>query len=130
MKTIDRVAEFHVAFGVPHWSKPLIPSADRVALRIKLLREELEELETALKEGDIYSILKESQDLQYVLDGTLCECGLAELKDAANAEVHASNMSKLDENGEPVLRGDGKILKSNLFREADIRTVFIKAGHR
>jgi predicted HAD superfamily Cof-like phosphohydrolase len=115
---------------VPHWSKPLIPSADRVKLRIKLMREELDELETALTEGNVYAILKEAMDLQYVLDGTLCECGMAELKEAGFAEVHRSNMSKLDEDGQPILREDGKILKSKLFTEADMKSVFRNAGHR
>jgi hypothetical protein len=35
-------------------------------------------------------------------------------------EVHCSNMSKLDENGKPVLRADGKVLKSNLYSPADL----------
>ena len=35
-------------------------------------------------------------------------------------EVHKSNMSKLDENGNPVYREDGKIIKSNLFFKPNI----------
>lgn len=34
--------------------------------------------------------------------------------------IHASNMSKLDGEGNPILREDGKILKSGLYQEPDL----------
>ena len=36
-------------------------------------------------------------------------------------EVHRSNMSKLDENGKPIFREDGKILKSNLYSPPNLK---------
>ena len=41
-------------------------------------------------------------------------------------EVHRSNMSKLDENGEPIFREDGKIMKSHLFREPELKYILEK----
>ena len=41
-------------------------------------------------------------------------------------EVHRSNMSKLDENGEPIFRKDGKIIKSHLFREPELKSILEK----
>lgn len=37
--------------------------------------------------------------------------------------VHESNMSKLDENGKPIRREDGKILKSSLYKEPDLKAL-------
>jgi predicted HAD superfamily Cof-like phosphohydrolase len=41
-------------------------------------------------------------------------------------EIQRSNMSKLDENGQPIFREDGKILKSNLYFKPDIRKILEK----
>ncbi len=38
-------------------------------------------------------------------------------------EVHRSNMSKLDENGERIVRRDGKILKSSLYTPPNLNTI-------
>ena len=41
-------------------------------------------------------------------------------------EVHSSNMTKLDENGQPIFREDGKLLKSNLYTPPDLNKVYNK----
>ena len=38
-------------------------------------------------------------------------------------EIHRSNMSKLDDNGQPIYREDGKIMKSNNYFRLDIATI-------
>ena len=43
-------------------------------------------------------------------------------------EVHRSNMSKLDENGEPIFREDGKVMKSHLFSEPDLKSILEECG--
>lgn len=122
MDTIDKVLEWHVTFGVP--APPVITlNPARVALRLKLLREELAELEAGLERGDVANVLQELTDLQYVLDGTFIEFGLDAYKEAAFAEVHRANMSKLDADGRPARRADGKILKGPNFRPADMGRV-------
>jgi len=54
-------------------------------------------------------LLKELADLQYVLSGTAVALGLP--LDIAFNRVHKSNMSKLNFDGKPLVRSDGKILK-------------------
>ena len=62
-------------------------------------------------------------DLAYILSGTYFTHGLQDAADALFAEVHRSNMSKLDENGRTVYREDGKVLKSARFSEPDLRVI-------
>jgi hypothetical protein len=38
-------------------------------------------------------------------------------------EIQRSNMSKLDENGQPIYREDGKVLKSALYFKPDISKI-------
>jgi predicted HAD superfamily Cof-like phosphohydrolase len=122
------VQEFHKAFGHP---VDIIPSTDLIVLRNKLIHEEYAELKDELAAamvdvetlGEITSktkqrILKEMADLQYVLSGLAVVLGLP-LHVAFN-RVHQSNMSKLGKDGKPVLREDGKILKSELYIPPDL----------
>lgn len=118
-QTIALVEEFHQAFDVPVMSTPDVHewSEDRIKLRIKLLREELQELEDAIEIRDKVETFDALLDLQYVLDGTFLELGYAAMKAAGFATVHLSNMSKLGIDGKPVLREDGKVLKGPDFWE-------------
>lgn len=67
-------------------------------------------------------------DLQYVLDGTFLALGFHKVKDAAMTEIHRSNMSKLGEDGRPVKRDDGKILKGPNYSPPDL--IGVLARHR
>lgn len=115
------VRRWHRAFGVPVLDRPEIPAADRVDLRLALLDEEAIELCDALEAGDLAQIAKEGCDLIYVVAGLFAEYGIDGA--AVWAEVQRSNMSKLGEDGEPVLRADGKVLKGPGYREADVAGV-------
>ena len=116
MDTLALVKSWHKHFRVPVLDEPDLPS-DRVAMRLDILEEEVRELRNAVESGDIVEVLDALCDIQYVLDGNFLEFGLHSLKQAAFSEVHASNMSKLGENGKPILRADGKVLKGpNFFR--------------
>ena len=110
--TIECVAEFHNAFGLPVSGQVNISDEKVNLLRINLLQEELDELKEALAAGDVVEVLDALTDLQYVLDGAVLSFGLQNVKDAAFNEVHRSNMSKLGADGKPIYReGDGKVLK-------------------
>lgn len=116
MDTLTLVREWHERFSVPVAPTPGIP-ADRMQMRLAILEEEIRELRTAAEAGDLVEVLDALCDIQYVLDGTFLEFGLHGHKALAMAEVHASNMSKLGDDGRPVLREDGKVLKGpNFFR--------------
>lgn len=120
--SILKVQDFHSSFGVPIKDEPEIP-ADRVELRHRILQEEVNELHEAMKKGDIVETLDALCDILYVTFGTAHETGLAWYLEEAFNEVHESNMSKLDENGIPILREDGKVLKSNRYHKPDLKKI-------
>lgn len=127
--TLDMVQEFHETYGLPVKSHPDISDKKTNALRINLLAEELDELKEALDCGDIVETLDALIDLQYVLDGAFLSFGLQDKKQSAFAEVHASNMSKLGEDGKPIRReSDGKVLKGPNYFKPDL-VQFIKNGN-
>lgn len=75
-----------------------------------------------LDANDIYEVADALADILYVVYGTAAEFGIP--IDEIFAEVHKSNMSKLGEDGKPVYRGDGKVLKGPNFKLPDIIGVF------
>ena len=122
--TLDRVRKFHEVYGLPVAKTPNIHDDKVNGLRIELLREELEELTTALKDRDLVEVLDALTDIQYVLDGAYLSFGLQDLKEKAFAEVQRANMSKLGADGKPVVReSDGKILKGPNYTPPDIKSI-------
>lgn len=115
------VKKFHETYGQPVGDKPQFLSEDRMKLRRKLIDEEYQEFLDAVEEGDLVNAFKELADLIYVVEGTAVEMG-GDLA-AVFREVHRSNMSKLDENGKPIYREDGKVLKGPNYFEPDVKTV-------
>jgi len=98
-------------------------------LRASLLSEEVsevfEECENIIEKleedfdvttEDIAKLLSELADLQYVLSGFAITFGLP-LREAFN-RIHDANMSKLDDNGNPIYRADGKIMKGPNYKKA------------
>ncbi len=119
--TLDKVREFHEVYGAAIKASPDISDKDLNQFRLTLLQEELDELKEALQQGDVVETLDALIDLQYVLDGAFLSFGLHGAKDDAFAEVHRSNMSKLGEDGKPVLReSDGKVLKGPNYFKPDL----------
>lgn len=117
----EAVKEFHTVYGQPVGDKPHFLDEDRMALRKRLIEEEYAEFLEAVEQGDLVNAFKELADLVYVVEGTAVEMG-GNLRLVFN-EVHLSNMSKLDENGEPIYREDGKVLKGPNYREPNIKRV-------
>jgi len=122
----DAVTEFQKAFGRPtdlKFSDIEMSSdvANTFGLRQALIEEEFYELTKAMNEKNEQEIKKESADLLYVLAGLFVDFGW-DMQVIFN-RIHESNMSKLDENGKPVYRNDGKIMKSNRYKQADLSGV-------
>ena len=117
----NKLRSFHTAFGHPVDQPYLLVGFDhKKNLRMKLIREEYEELISAINQRkDKDHILKELCDLVYVCVGFADTYGWD--FDTAFSRVHKSNMSKLDSNGDPIYRKDGKILKSKLYKEPDLQ---------
>lgn len=122
-KQLNQVAEFHEAFGVPNLDNAQIPDLERVVLRVKLIQEELDELKEGLEENNLIEVADALTDIQYVLLGTVLEFGLQDKFEALFDEVHRSNMSKLDENGKPIHRADGKVMKSERYFRPDLQSI-------
>ena len=105
----ERVLEFHKAFGQPSPGTPELLDESVSALRIELIREELEEYMEAVAANDIVAIADALGDLDYVVNGAAIAHGI--VLPVITAEIHRSNMTKLGPDGAPIYREDGKILK-------------------
>ena len=123
MNSVNLVREFHETYSQSIADAPNVCDSKLNDLRISLLGEELDELAAALASHDTIATLDALTDLQYVLDGAYLSLGFHRVKDAALAEVHRSNMSKLGEDGRPVYREDGKIMKGPNYSPPNLRAV-------
>ena len=121
---IDSVKEFHHVFKIGSLEKPegSISEAEYL-LRHKLMQEENDEYLEACKRGDLVEIADALGDKMYILFGSILKHGLQDKIEEIFDEIHRSNMSKLDENGEPIFREDGKIMKSEKYFKPNIKKV-------
>lgn len=92
-------------------------------IRLQLCQEELGELAEAMVEGNIVGCLDALTDMTYVADGTYLTLGLGHYKAAAREEVHASNMSKLGEDGKPIISDAGRVVKGPNYQSPNLRAV-------
>ena len=124
-KTIlNKVREFHEVFGLDHHDEPQAVINDRIIeLRHRLMAEENDEYLEAAKEGNLTLVADALGDKLYILCGTIIAHGLQHKIVEVFDEIHRSNMSKLDENGKPIYREDGKIMKSEGYFKPDINSV-------
>ena len=126
INSLNQVADFHKTFNAPILNEPQIPSQQRCELRVSLLQEELNELKEAIENNDLVEIADALGDQLYILCGTILKHGLQDKIEEVFEEIQRSNMSKLDENGKPIFREDGKILKSDRYFKPDIKTILDK----
>ena len=104
-----------LSFGQDVKTKPSIPDIKTVKLRLDLIKEELVELETAINENNVVEIADALTDILYVTYGAGHAFGIN--LDKCFDEVQKSNLSKLDENGNPIFNENGKIMKGpNYFK--------------
>jgi len=86
-------------------------------LRFNLMKEENEEYLEAVENNDIVEIADALGDMLYILCGTILEHGLQHKIEEVFDEIQRSNMSKLGEDGKPIYREDGKVMKGpNYFK--------------
>ena len=121
---IHAVESFHDAFGIKnHYTPNAVLKSDVFDLRHRLMHEENEEYLQAAKEGDLTEIADAVGDMLYILCGTILKHGLQDKIADVFEEIQRSNMSKLDKNGQPIYREDGKVLKSELYFKPDIKRI-------
>ena len=124
-KALSQLLEFHLAFQrhielVPITSVPVEVKEERKML----ITEETKELIEAINNGNIQEISKEMCDVLYAVLGTAVAFGLQDKLMNIFDAVHESNMSKLDRDGKPLIREDGKILKSDLYKKPELESLF------
>ena len=122
-KQIKMVEHFHNAFKQDQNFKPSLLSNRESLLRYTLGKEELDEYIEAVNQEDLIEVLDSLADQLYILFGTICKHGLQDHILKAFDLVHENNMSKLDKNGNPVLRADGKIIKPEGFKKVELKDV-------
>jgi len=94
-------------------------STDKInKLRIDLIKEELEELTEAMNNKDLLEVADALTDILYVTYGAGHAFGID--LDKCFDEVQNSNMSKLDENGEPIFNDSGKVMKGPNYFKPDL----------
>lgn len=121
---VNAVAEFHDSFGIPNKYIPLAKVDEKdFNLRYSLMKEENEEYLQAAKEGDLTEIADALGDMLYILCGSILTHGLQHKMAEVFQEIQRSNMSKLDKNGKPIFREDGKVLKSELYFKPNIKKI-------
>ncbi|MEY3437655.1 MAG: hypothetical protein RL265_240 [Bacteroidota bacterium] len=126
-ETIAAVEEFHTAFGIANNYTPTVELTEaEIELRFRLMQEENEEYLEAAKNGDIVEIADALGDQLYILCGTILKHGLQHKIAEVFQEIQRSNMSKLDADGKPIYREDGKVMKSDLYFRPDIHTILTK----
>lgn len=123
-ETIEAVETFHNAFGIENNYTPTTELTEaEILLRYKLMREENEEYLEAAQNGDIVEIADALGDQLYILCGTILKHGLQHKIAEVFQEIQRSNMSKLDADGKPIYRADGKVMKSDLYFKPNIKEI-------
>ena len=118
MSNFNKVGIFMKTFGQEVKSKPSF-STDKInKLRIDLMKEELEELQEAMKNNDLLEVADAHTDILYVTYGAGHAFGIN--LDKCFDEVQNSNMSKLNENGEPIYNESGKVMKGPNYFKPDL----------
>ena len=122
MSNFNKVGTFMKTFGQEVKTKPSF-STDKInKLRIDLIKEELQELTEAMDNKDLLEVADALTDILYVTYGAGHALGID--LDKCFDEVQNSNMSKLDENGEPIYNESGKVMKGPNYFKPDL-TKFI-----
>jgi len=126
---VSKVQNFHSVFGLGIKQTPVAnPGEDVVALRHRLMEEENEEYLEAAQENDLELVADALGDKLYILCGTIISHGMQHKIVEVFEEIHRSNMSKLGEDGAPIRREDGKVLKGPGYFLPDIKSIMEKTN--
>ena len=124
LKQLEAVKQFHEIFKIGYSTTPKASlGEDKNRLRYNLMKEENEEYLEAVKNNDLVEIADALGDMLYILCGTIIEHGLQDKIEAVFDEIQQSNMSKLDENGLPIYREDGKVMKGKNYFKPDFNKI-------
>jgi predicted HAD superfamily Cof-like phosphohydrolase len=126
-KYTDAVHEFHTAFGLGIKNEPTADlGVAKNLLRFNLMKEENEEYLEAANANDLVEVADALGDMLYILAGTIIEHGMQYKIAEVFDEIQRSNMSKLGEDGHPIFREDGKVLKGPNYFKPNIGSILKK----
>ena len=118
MSNFNKVGTFMKTFGQEVKTMPSFSSDKINKLRIDLIKEELDELQEAMKNNDLLEVADALTDILYVTYGAGHAFGID--LDKCFDEVQNSNMSKLGENGKPIYNQSGKVMKGPNYFKPDL----------
>jgi predicted HAD superfamily Cof-like phosphohydrolase len=122
-KQLDAVKEFHDKFKYEQSETITLIPEEKFVLRHKLMAEENQEYLMACATDDIVEIADALGDQLYILCGTILTHGLQHKIEEVFDEIQRSNMSKLDKDGNPIYREDGKILKGENYTPPNLKPI-------
>lgn len=138
-RLIDALEQFQTTFKGPCNHTPTLLPFEDYELRYKLLREENQEYLDACNNGDEVEVLDALVDSLFVIMGSFVAHGMQGILLEAFNEVAKSNMSKTDENGNPIINGEngvhdptrplGKVLKSDRYFAPRLKQI-LESGKR
>lgn len=118
---INKLKEFNNTYGVPYSEEPKLLETKDYLLRYDLMKEEMTEYFDACIDNDLVEIADALGDQLYILLGTIISHGMGNIIENVFNEIHSSNMSKLGEDGKPIYREDGKVLKGPKYFAPNIK---------
>ena len=134
---ILKVKDFQQTFDQVVNRKPTLVDLELANLRFELMKEENEEYMQAVIDKDVVEVADALGDQLYILIGTILSHGMQEVIVDIFNEIHRSNMSKLDENGKPIINGQngvlditrelGKVLKSPRYSKPNFDKILKNA---
>ena len=115
---LDCVKKFHQVYKLSFNDNPTSKlDPETIKLRFNLMAEENQEYFEAANNNDLIEVADALGDMLYILCGTIIEHGMQDKIEQVFDEIQRGNMSKLSEDGEPIFREDGKVLKGpNYFK--------------
>lgn len=125
-KQLNNLKEFHGKIYKDTNITPVNLSEKEIVLRYNLMQEENKEYLEACKNENLVEIADALGDMLYVLLGTIERHGMSDIIEDVFGEIHQSNLSKFDENGNPIFREDGKLLKSNKYFKPNLKPIVLK----
>lgn len=124
---IEAVKEFHTVYNIGYQDQPIADLGDsKNLLRFNLMKEENEEYLEAASNNDLVEVADALGDMLYILCGTIIEHGMQYKIDEVFEEIQRSNMSKLGEDGNPIYREDGKVMKGPNYFKPNIKAILGK----
>ena len=123
-KPLSAVEKFHKAYRILINDRPTADiDKELIKLRFNLMKEENEEYFEAAKRNDMVEVADALGDMLYILCGTILSHGMQDKIHEVFEEIQSSNISKLGDDGKPIYRKDGKVMKGPKYFKPNIRAI-------